>query len=172
MKTNIIICGLGGQGVIFTSNIFTSILLSCTNYNIKTSEIHGISQRGGSVYAEIRFGDNIYSPTISAKSTNYLLDLDGNEYLNYISKLSDSCVIVRSSNKINSKIDFTYEFNEINVDHFLNSFNLDVKSANMVLLSSLLNHLELDYSAIKNVFKSYDSIELSNLKALGVMLKI
>ena len=167
---NIIVCGLGGQGVIFASTILTNILLACTSFDIKTSEIHGISQRGGSVFVEIRIGDIIYSPIISLKSTNYLLDLSGTEYLNYLPKLSSSCVIIKRSNDYITNSELEYEFEEINIDSFLNAYHLDIKSSNMILLSSLLRYLNFNYLTVKTALMN-TPIGDSNLKALLVMLK-
>ncbi|GAG81495.1 unnamed protein product, partial [marine sediment metagenome] len=60
---NILIVGLGGQGVLLASDVI-SIAAFKSGYDIKKSEVHGMSQRGGSVTTHIRFGSKIYSPLI------------------------------------------------------------------------------------------------------------
>ena len=74
-NTHIIICGLGGQGIIFTEKIF-SFCLSNAGYDVKVSEIHGLAQRGGSVCAEISYGNKVFSPVISAISVGHGVNRD------------------------------------------------------------------------------------------------
>ena len=61
--TNIMIVGVGGQGSLLASKVLGNLLLS-QGYDVKVSEVHGMSQRGGSVVTYIRFGDSVYSPII------------------------------------------------------------------------------------------------------------
>ena len=63
-----------------------------------------------------------------------------------------------------------YEFEEINIDSFLNAYHLDIKSSNMILLSSLLRYLNFNYLTVKTALMN-TPIGDSNLKALLVMLK-
>jgi len=72
--TNIIICGLGGQGVITLTRILANAAL-LDNYDVKTSELHGLSQRGGSVETHVRFGKKIYSPLIMPGQAYLIIDL-------------------------------------------------------------------------------------------------
>ena len=62
---NILLVGVGGQGTILASKILTSGLIKA-GYDVKMSEIHGMSQRGGSVSTQVRYGDKVYSPIIVA----------------------------------------------------------------------------------------------------------
>ena len=57
---NILLVGVGGQGTILASKILTSGLIKA-GYDVKMSEIHGMSQRGGSVSTQVRYGDKVYS---------------------------------------------------------------------------------------------------------------
>ena len=61
---SILIVAVGGQGTLLASKILTQGLME-TGYDVKMSEIHGMSQRGGSVSAHIRYGERVYSPVIS-----------------------------------------------------------------------------------------------------------
>ena len=63
MVKNIVLIGVGGQGTILTSKILSAGLVEL-GYDVKMSEIHGMSQRGGSVVTQIRYGKKVYSPNI------------------------------------------------------------------------------------------------------------
>ena len=60
---NIMIVGVGGQGSLLASKMLGHLLLRA-GYDVKVSEVHGMSQRGGSVVTYVRFGDKVYSPII------------------------------------------------------------------------------------------------------------
>lgn len=60
---NIMIVGVGGQGTLLASKILGHVLLS-QNFDVKVSEVHGMSQRGGSVVTYVRYGEKVYSPVI------------------------------------------------------------------------------------------------------------
>ena len=72
--TNVIIAGLGGQGVLKASNILTAAAFKA-GYDVKKSEIHGMSQRGGSVSSDVRFGKKVYSPIVPPGQADVLLVL-------------------------------------------------------------------------------------------------
>ena len=61
---NIMIVGVGGQGSLLASKLLGRLLLT-RGYDIKVSEVHGMSQRGGSVVTYVRFGDKVYSPIVT-----------------------------------------------------------------------------------------------------------
>ena len=63
MTKNIMIVGVGGQGSLLASKMLGKLLLS-QGYDVKVSEVHGMSQRGGSVVTYVRYGDHVYSPVI------------------------------------------------------------------------------------------------------------
>lgn len=71
---NIIIYGLGGQGVITLTRILAHAAL-LENYDVKTSELRGLAQRGGSVETHLRFDKKIYSPLIMAHQVDLIIDL-------------------------------------------------------------------------------------------------
>ncbi len=72
---SILIVGVGGQGTLLASKILTQGLIEM-GYDVKMSEIHGMSQRGGSVSAHIRYGEKIYSPVISEGGADILLSFE------------------------------------------------------------------------------------------------
>jgi len=73
--TSILLVGVGGQGTILVSKIMTEGLLKL-GYDVKMSEIHGMSQRGGSVNTQIRFGEKVYAPTIDKGQSDYLVSFE------------------------------------------------------------------------------------------------
>ena len=77
---NIIIVGTGGQGLITLLQIIAEAALA-SGFDIKTSELHGLSQRGGSVEVHIRFGEKIYSPLISQGKADLIIALETQESL-------------------------------------------------------------------------------------------
>lgn len=72
--TNVVIAGLGGQGVVKASDIFAEAVFRA-GYDVKKSEIHGMSQRGGSVSSDIRFGDEVFSPMAPPGEAHFLVVL-------------------------------------------------------------------------------------------------
>ena len=72
---NIIVAGLGGQGVLKASDIVAEAVFSA-GFDVKKSEVHGMSQRGGSVSSEVRYGEDVASPMIPAGETDFLLVLE------------------------------------------------------------------------------------------------
>ncbi len=73
--TNIVVAGLGGQGVLKGTDILADTALRA-GYDVKKSEIKGMSQRGGSVTGDVRFGDRVFSPMVPAGEADYLLVLE------------------------------------------------------------------------------------------------
>jgi indolepyruvate ferredoxin oxidoreductase beta subunit len=70
--TNVVIAGLGGQGVIKASDILADVAVAA-GLDVKKSELHGMSQRGGSVSSDVRFGQRIFSPMVTAGEADFLV---------------------------------------------------------------------------------------------------
>lgn len=137
---NIIICGTGGQGVLYISNILSKIFVD-SDYDIKVSEIHGMSKRGGSVNCEMRIGEKIYSPIIEENSLDYLLDLDSKEYINYYKKLQPSTLIITTSKNILENYT-TIHVNKKKLYKALYSQNIQSINYNITLLGILIKYLK------------------------------
>ena len=73
--TNIVVAGLGGQGVLKGTDILADVALRA-GYDVKKSEIKGMSQRGGSVTGDVRFGDEVFSPMVPGGEADFLLVLE------------------------------------------------------------------------------------------------
>src|ERR1035437_991564 len=70
--TNVVVAGLGGQGVIKASDILADVAFS-SGVDVKKSELHGMSQRGGSVSSDVRFGERVFSPMVPEGEADYLM---------------------------------------------------------------------------------------------------
>jgi indolepyruvate ferredoxin oxidoreductase beta subunit len=73
--TNVIVAGLGGQGVLKATDILAEVALNA-GLDVKKSEIKGMSQRGGSVTGDVRFGKQVFSPMVPTGEADFLLVLD------------------------------------------------------------------------------------------------
>ncbi|MFA5866707.1 MAG: indolepyruvate oxidoreductase subunit beta [Actinomycetota bacterium] len=80
--TDILIVGVGGQGILLSADILARLLVD-NGYDVKQAEIHGMSQRGGSVHSMVRFGKKIESPLISRGEADYLLAYEELEALRW-----------------------------------------------------------------------------------------
>ena len=90
---NIVITGVGGQGIITLVSILDEACL-LQGYDVKSSELHGLSQRGGSVVTHIRFGKKVYSPMVSAGQADLILSLELMETLRVIDFSSSKTVFL------------------------------------------------------------------------------
>jgi len=75
MVTNIVIAGIGGQGVVKASDILADAALAA-GFDVKKSELHGMSQRGGSVTSDVRYGAQVLSPMVPPGEADVLLVLE------------------------------------------------------------------------------------------------
>ena len=91
--TNVVLAGLGGQGVIKASDILADAVFRC-GYDVKKAEIHGMSQRGGSVTSDVRFGDKVYSPMVPAGEADYLVVLSPDQVENNAPNLKAGGVLI------------------------------------------------------------------------------
>ena len=83
MKTvNISLVGVGGQGILLTSDILAKTA-ALAGFDVKKSEIHGMAQRGGSVISQVRYGDNVFSPIIADGTSDLLVSFERMETLRW-----------------------------------------------------------------------------------------
>lgn len=96
MVNNVMIVGVGGQGSLLASKLLGHLLLS-EGYDVKVSEVHGMSQRGGSVVTYVRFGDKVYSPVIDKGQADYIVSFELLEAARYVEFLkSDGHIVVNT----------------------------------------------------------------------------
>jgi len=96
---NILLAGVGGQGILLASEILSQVLL-LAGADVTTSEIHGMSQRGGSVVSHVRYGDRVYSSIIPEGEVDILFSFEMLETCRYIPLLRDNGQVVANDWKI------------------------------------------------------------------------
>jgi len=97
---NVMIVGVGGQGSLLASKLLGRLLLT-RGYDIKVSEVHGMSQRGGSVVTYVRFGDKVYSPVIDKGQADYIVSFELLEAARWTAFLKPGGKIIANTQKIN-----------------------------------------------------------------------
>ena len=188
MKTNIIIAGVGGQGILTIAAVLDTAALD-QNLYVKQSEVHGMSQRGGAVQSHVRISDSeIYSDLIPEGKADIILSVEPMELLRYLPFLKNQGWLITDSNTFNNILDYP-EKNELyeQIKSHQNSIIIKAteiakkignsKVANIILLgaaSSLIPISEENLiTAIKKLFqnKSEKIINL-NIEAFHTGKKI
>jgi len=95
--TNVVFAGLGGQGVLKASDIMAEVAFAA-DYDVKKSEIHGMSQRGGSVTSDVRFGAEVASPMVPVGQADYLVVLAPDQVENNRPVLRSGGVLISPDN--------------------------------------------------------------------------
>ena len=98
--TNVLLTGVGGQGVVLASFVLSHVAMS-EGYDVKQSEVHGMSQRGGSVTSHFRFGDKVWSPLVAPGTADLLMAFEALEGLRYANWLKPGGVLVYNALRIN-----------------------------------------------------------------------
>ncbi len=91
--TNITVAGLGGQGVLKVTDILAEVLFRA-GFDVKKSEVHGMSQRGGSVSSEVRFGKTVNSPMVPEGESDFLLVMEPTQIEVNLHKLKKGGVLI------------------------------------------------------------------------------
>ena len=100
MKTkNIMIVGVGGQGTLVASKLLGHLLMG-QGYDVKVSEVHGMSQRGGSVVTYVRYGDKVYSPVIDKGQADFIVSFEALEAARWLPFLKKNGVLVTNTQEI------------------------------------------------------------------------
>lgn len=101
MKTkNIMIVGVGGQGTLLASKLLGRLLLT-KGYDVKVSEVHGMSQRGGSVVTYVRYGEKVYSPVVDKGEADFIISFEMLEAARWVEYLKKGGTIVTNTQQIN-----------------------------------------------------------------------
>jgi indolepyruvate ferredoxin oxidoreductase, beta subunit len=96
---SVLIVGVGGQGVIMASNIVADVALS-NGLDVKNAEVHGMSQRGGMVTSQVRFGPEVYSTLMEPGTADFVIALEWAEALRSFSFLAPDGMLIASSQRI------------------------------------------------------------------------
>ncbi|MHB8127272.1 MAG: indolepyruvate oxidoreductase subunit beta [Desulfitobacteriaceae bacterium] len=158
-KLNIMIVGVGGQGTLLASRILGAIAFKM-NYDVKVSEVHGMSQRGGSVVTYIKYGTKIHSPLIEKGEADIILAFEKLEALRWTDYLKDDGMIIINDQEINpmpviiGKAKYPAEIVKTISQRYKNVFALDalkiaiecgnLKAVNIVLLGVMAAKTAID----------------------------
>jgi len=184
MKTDIILCGVGGQGILSIATIIGEAAMQEDLY-IKQAEVHGMSQRGGDVQSNLRISDKpIASDLISLGDADVIISMEPMEALRYLPYLSKKGWIITSTKPFVNipnypdmeiiKADLAKIDNVITIDiEQLAKDNNVPRSANVILLGAAQKALGIEYSrledAIRRVFgRKGDAVVEANIKALAI----
>lgn len=187
--TNIIITGVGGQGIILASETLSQAAVQA-GFDVKRSEIHGMSQRGGSVNSHIRFGKKVYSPLVMKGECDLLLSFEKMESLRMIEYANSQTTIIINTQKINpSTVASGLDVYPENIEDILNSNFKNVifvdalklaqeagniRTANIVLLGVASKALDIPIEIWENAIAQRvpeRAVEV-NLKAFYLGLKM
>jgi indolepyruvate ferredoxin oxidoreductase beta subunit len=156
MKTkSIMIVGVGGQGTLLASRIIGNVIIQ-TGADVKVSEVHGMSQRGGSVVTYVRYGDEVFSPVIEKGEADIIIAFEQLEAARYVSYLKKGGKIITSTQKIDP---------------------MPVISGNAVYPEEILEKLRLqgiDVTAVDalSLAESCGTAKASNVVLMGVFSKL
>lgn len=183
MTKSVLLVGVGGQGTILASKLLTIGLME-SGYDVRMSEIHGMSQRGGSVSSQVRYGDKVYSPVIEKGGADILVSFEKMEALRWLDYLKDNGKIIVNDYQINSMPILNgkaeYKGNEISEELFRVGAKLidasksaielgNPKTMNIILLGSLvksmnLEHIDWNQIISDNVKKEFVDINIEAFK--------
>ena len=169
---NIMIVGVGGQGSLLASKLLGRVLMN-EGYDIKVSEVHGMSQRGGSVITYVRYGEKVYSPVIQTGEADYVISFERIEAARYASLLKKDGILITNTQRIDPMpviigaaeypAEILDELREKNVQ--LEAFDAlalaneagSARAVNIVLMGQLAKHFHIDYdkwmAALEQVVK-------------------
>jgi indolepyruvate ferredoxin oxidoreductase beta subunit len=157
MTKSVLLVGVGGQGTILASKLLTIGLMEA-GYDVRMSEIHGMSQRGGSVSSHVRFGDNVHSPVIEPGGADILVAFEKMEGLRWLNHLKPGGKAVVNDFQINSMPILTgkFDYPEAIEDDLRNIADANVinvtamaeelgnpKVMNVMLLGTVVKNMEL-----------------------------
>ncbi len=97
---NIMIVGVGGQGTLLASKMLGQIYMS-QGFDVKVSEVHGMSQRGGSVVTYVRYGDEVCSPLLELGESDYIISFEALEAARWLPYLKKDGMIITNTQQIN-----------------------------------------------------------------------
>lgn len=176
MITNIMISGVGGQGLVLMTKLVSHAAFH-HGYDVKTNDVVGLSQRGGMVWGNIRFGESVLSPNIRPGHGDILVSLEPLEALRWSHILKDGATIILNTKEVfptlvqQEKEPYPWEeieamngrYKVISLNAFDEAKKLGKKEmANTILLGILSNRLDITKKAWKLAFE--DCMKPSLLK--------
>ncbi|MDR1754270.1 MAG: indolepyruvate oxidoreductase subunit beta [Eubacterium sp.] len=181
MTKSIILVGVGGQGTLVASRILGNLFLS-RGFDVKVSEVHGMSQRGGSVVTYVKYGDKVYSPVVEKGEADIIVSFEQMEAARWISFLKKGGKLITNTQKLLPMpvIIGDAEYNSDIIDKIkgmgINVTAVDalalaeragsVKAVNVVLMGVLSNTIEIEKEAWQKALE-----ECVPKKALEINIK-
>lgn len=182
MTKNILLVGVGGQGTILASKLLTTGLME-EGYDVKMSEIHGMSQRGGNVSSQVRYGDKVESPVIELGSADVIVAFEKMEALRALEYSKKDGLVVVNDVEIESmpilsgKFDYPSDVIEI-LESKVKTIVVEAskhaaelgnsKVMNIILLGTIIKSMELEHINWEKIIK--DNVKPAfvdiNIKAL------
>ena len=169
MTKNILIVGVGGQGTLLASKVMGKVFLD-SGYDVKVSEVHGMSQRGGSVVTYVRYGDEVYSTLIDKGEADIVLSFEALEAARWLPYLKKDGVVITNTQRLNpmsvvmGKATYPDDILEKIKAAGVNPVEVDAlalaeeagsaKSVNVVLLGIAAKHIGLDKQLWLDAVKS------------------
>jgi indolepyruvate ferredoxin oxidoreductase beta subunit len=168
MKANILIVGVGGQGTLLASRILGALADLCGD-DCKLSEVHGMSQRGGSVVTNVKIAKKVTSPIIGYKDADIILAFEKLEALRYINYLKDGGAVVVNNQEIlpmpviigarkypegiedelKAKSARFAEIDALSIAEELGN----VKTVNVIMIGALAKRLDIPFAQISEALK-------------------
>ena len=154
--TNVVICGVGGQGIILASDVLCHAAF-LEGLDVKKSEVHGMAQRGGSVITHVRFGKKVYSPLIEEGTSDFMLAFEKLETLRYVHYLKRTGQIIVDDREIPPMSvlvgkaqypqDIDHKLRRYGGVHFVNAADIaldlgSIRVVNIILLGVLSTFLD------------------------------
>ena len=188
MIKNILIVGVGGQGSLLATRIVGHAALNL-GFDVKVSEVHGMSQRGGAVVTYARYGDKVYSPVICRGEADIIISFEQLEALRWISYLKKGGTLLTSTQKINplpvimGAMDYpeditgrieNYGINIIAVDAFERAVQAgNEKTANVVMMGAFAKFIKGENGMTKEIYINAlrESISEINERLIDVNLR-
>jgi indolepyruvate ferredoxin oxidoreductase beta subunit len=181
---NILLVGVGGQGTILASKILSEALVAA-GYDVKMSEIHGMSQRGGSVSTQIRFGEKVYSPIVGLGEADIIVAFEKMEALRWTPYLKKGGKMVVNNFEIPSvpilmgQEDYPADIETVLADNvdvvFFKAAEIatelgNSKAMNIVLLGALVKAMQIegiDWPEVirNNVKKGFEELNIKAFEA-------
>jgi indolepyruvate ferredoxin oxidoreductase beta subunit len=153
--TNIIVCGVGGQGILLSSDILCYAAFT-EGFDVKKSEIHGMAQRGGSVITHVRFSRKVYSPLIEEGTADFILAYEKLEAMRYAHYLKKNGIFVVNDlaippmtvlvGEVRYPMNIEENLKAYGATHFIKASDIarelgNIRATNVALLGGLANFL-------------------------------
>ncbi|RPH92429.1 MAG: indolepyruvate oxidoreductase subunit beta [Calditrichaeota bacterium] len=165
---NILIVGVGGQGIILASEVLAMTAMSA-GFDVKQSEVHGMAQRGGSVSSHVRFGPRVHSPTIPKGQVDVLLSFEMLESMRWLEYLAPSAAAIVNTQRIDpmpvasGKAIYPQNIQETLSGNGIRSFFINgeeialkaghIKAVNVALLGRLSTLLDFDVESWQDAIR-------------------